>query len=100
MNAPNEITAEMLAREAVDIFGEGEREENWLQLSQEFLILTRALASLQAERAKDAPERVRCWMSSEGLITDDIDIASKWKMDGYTVTPGWFTPDTKGSPDD
>ncbi len=136
----NEITAEMLALKVTEL----ETLPGFIGFANYWLMAHYALASLQAERAKDAlqvqptearkfdpgtpildesgklqgfkahpsgieyldntvtsdakdaPERVRCWVSG-GTISFTEDVLSTWEAYGQPITPGWFTPDTKGS---
>jgi len=124
---PNEITAEELAREMCKQRGLDPDSTTktispgwryFADRADDHLFATRALASLQAERAKplfgdltvglgkmppilpkDAPERVRCWYSvSVNAITTCEHVADEWLADGLTVTECYFT--TKRSSDD
>lgn len=110
----NEITAEELAEWIANSIGCEPRD--WDDDARSFLILTRAHAALmaerakpvfgdltvglgkmQTERAKDAPERVQCWAweyDGSRFATFDETYTERL-MDGITITPGWFTPDTK-----
>lgn len=109
---PNEITAEELARKMCQMDGKnpdaaipsiGNPGYAWMPYEDEaeaFLLAINAHAALMAERAKEAPERVRCWMAQDGVITEKQSDADFWRDVGIPFTPGWFTPNAKGSTDD
>jgi hypothetical protein len=111
----NEITAEMLAASVAG--PECDYNAKTLIFAERFLAFSRALASLQAERAQqcghpycgetcgspnDAPDRVRCWAVVDKATGRIVEVHTTFRSFSpnmpYAVTEGYFT--AKGSTDD